>query len=210
MIRRTLIRDLLNRSRIVVRLELREESDPGSLSPGFSVTADLYEAHGTHSGASLHRRECEPDAGGCLHDAVLKAFPKLTPLVALHLSSPTGEPMHAEPNGYYYYRTARRISGGWDDYGQAEREGLTPQEFALRVACSTLRVDSIPLDRISEKELPAAFHKFVNEQRERWQREALAGRAQLLAIPTVEELRGYDVGGHRIKQRSYPSAAVNA
>ncbi len=209
MIRRTLIRDLLNRSRIVVRLELREEGDPGRLSPGFSVTASVYEAHGTHSGESRHRRECEPDSLGCLHDAVLKAFPKLAPLVALHLSSSTGEPMHAEPNGFYYYRTARHLSGGWADYGQAEREGLTIQEFALRVACSTLRVDSIPLDHVSEKELPAAFHKFVNEQRERWQREALAGREQLQTIPTIEEQRGYDIDGCRIKQRSYCQIAVS-
>lgn len=184
MIRRTLTRDLLNRSRVIVRLELREKSDPGTLSPGFSVTGSVYEAHGTHSGESRHRRECEPDSSGCVHDAVLKAFPELTPLVALHLSSPTGEPMHAEANSLYFYRAARGLSSGWtDNYGYAEREGLTPEKYALRAACSTLRVDAIPLAHVSEEELPAAFRKFVDKQRERWQREALAGRELMQALP---------------------------
>jgi hypothetical protein len=41
MIRRTLIRDLANRSRVVVHLELREKNDTGDLSPAFAVTSEV-------------------------------------------------------------------------------------------------------------------------------------------------------------------------
>jgi hypothetical protein len=50
MVSRTLIRDLADRSRVVVHLQLRERGDTGGLSPAFSVTTDRYEPHGTHSG----------------------------------------------------------------------------------------------------------------------------------------------------------------
>jgi hypothetical protein len=209
MISRTLIRDLDDRSRIVVHLGLRERSDAGGLSPMFSVTTDIYEAHGTHSGKSRHLHRREPDCSGCSHDGALRAFPELAPLVDLHLSdSETGEPMHAEANGLYFYRTARGLPGGWsDDYHEAERDGLTVEGYARSVACSILRVDEIPLDDVPGQDLPAAFHQFVDEQRERWQREARSGREQLHAIPTVYELRGYDVEGERVERRSYPNCA---
>jgi hypothetical protein len=209
MVSRTLIRDLADRSRVVVHLQLRERGDPGGLSPAFSVTTDRYDPHGTHSGKSRHRRDRDPDSGGCLHDAALLAFPELVLLVDLHLAdSETGEPMHAEANGLYFYRAARGLLGGWsDDYGHAEREGLTVAGYARRVACSILRVDEIPLDDVAEQDLAAAFHRFVEEQRERWQDEARGGREQLQAIPTIYELRGYDVAGKAIERRSYPNCA---
>ena len=210
MLSRTLIRDLADRSRVVVHLQLRERGDAGELSPAFSVTTDRYEPHGTHSGRARHRRDRDPDAGGCLHDAALLAFPELAPLVDLHLAdSDTGEPMHAEANALYFYRTARGLPGGWsDDYRHAEREGLTVDSYARRVACSILRVDQIPLDDVPEQELAAAFHQFVEDQRERWREEARAGREQLQAIPTIYELRGYDAAGKAIERRSYPNCAA--
>lgn len=210
MLSRTLIRDLADRSRVVVHLELRERGDAGGLSPAFSVTTELYEPHGTHSGRARHRRDRDPDASGCLHDAALNAFPELAPLVDLHLADPdTGEPMHAEANALYFYRTARGLPGGWsDDYRHAEREGLTVDSYARRVACSILRVDQIPLDDVPEQELGAAFHQFVEDQRARWREEARAGREQLEAIPTIYELRGYDAAGKVIERRSYPNCAA--
>ena len=209
MVSRTLIRDLADRSRVVVHLQLRERGDASGLSPTFSVTTDRYERHGTHSGKARHRRDRDPDAGGCLHDAALLAFPELAPLVELHLAdSETGEPMHAEANALYFYRAARGLPGGWsDDYQHAEREGLSTSDYARRVACSILRVDSILLDDVPEQDLTAAFHRFVDDQRERWQDEARAGREQLQAIPTIFELRAYDVAGNAIERRSYPNCA---
>lgn len=209
MIRRTLIRDLPNRSRIVVRLELREATDAGGLSPAFSVTTDTFEAHGTHSGKCRHRRDRDPDACGCDHGAALTAFPELAPLVDLHLAdSESGEPMHAEANALYFYKTARGLPGGWsDDYGHAAREGLSVEQYARRVACSILRLDDIPLDHVAPSELSAAFHALVSDQRSRWRLDAAAGRAQLEAIPTACELRGFDLAGKAIERRSYPNCA---
>jgi hypothetical protein len=209
MVSRTLIRDLADRSRVVVHLQLREREDAGGLSPAFSVTTDRYETHGTLSGKSRHRRDRDPDSGGCQHEAALLAFPELAPLVDLHLADPeTGEPMHAEANALYFYRTARGLPGGWsDDHQHAEREGLTVAGYARRVACSILRADEIPLDDVPEQDLTAAFHQFVNDRRERWQDEARAGREQLQAIPTIFELRGFDVAGKAIERRSYPNCA---
>jgi hypothetical protein len=209
MLSRTLIRDLPDRSRVVVHLQMRERGDAGGLSPTFSVTTDRYEPHGTQSGKARHRRDRDPDSGGCLHDAALLAFPELAPLVDLHLAdSQTGEPMHAEANALYFYRAARGLPGGWsDDHQHAEREGLSASDYALRVACSILRVDEIPLDDVPEQDLAAAFHQFVEDQRERWQDEACAGREQLQAIPTIFELRDYDAAGKAIERRSYPGCA---
>ena len=170
MVSRILIRDLPDRSRVVVHLQLRERADPGGLSPAFSVTTDRYERHGTHSGRSRHHRDRDPDSCGCQHELALLAFPELALLVDLHLAdSETGEPMHAEANGLYFYRTARGLPDGWsDDYRHAAREGLTTEAYARRVACSILRVDEISLEDVPEEDLPAAFHCFVEDQRERW------------------------------------------
>src|SRR5271155_1990717 len=209
MVSRTLIRDLPDRSRVVVHLQLRERGDPSELSPVASITIDRYEPHGTRSGKWRHRRERDPDSCGCQHDVALLAFPELAPLVYLPLAdSETGEPMHAEANALYFYRTARGIPGGWsDDHQHAELAGLTVEACARRVACSMLRTDEIPLDDVAEQDLAADFHQFVEDQRERWRDEARAGRDQLLAIPTIFELRGYDVAGRAIDRRSYPNGA---
>jgi hypothetical protein len=117
--------------------------------------------------------------------------------------------MHAEANGLYFYRTARGLPGGWSDDGQhAELAGLTVEACARRVACSMLRTDEIPLDEVPEHDLAAAFRQFVEDQRERWQDEARAGREQLQAIPTIYELRGYDAAGNAIERRGYPNCAA--
>jgi hypothetical protein len=109
MVSRTLIRDLRDRSRVVVHLQLTERGDPGGLSPVFSVATDRYEPHGTRSGKWRHSRDRDPDSGRCPHDVALLAFPELALLVDLHLAdSETGEPMHAEANGLY--STARRAA----------------------------------------------------------------------------------------------------
>jgi len=63
----------------------------GNERPYFSTTADLY----------VGRRQ-EPEACGCLHKEVIKAFPKLKPLVDIHLADDRGHPMHALANAVYW------------------------------------------------------------------------------------------------------------
>lgn len=174
--RRTLWRDLPYRRYIVVNIEVRE-NDPSGLSDGFSVTGELYEPHGTWSGAAQFRNGREADMGGCIHEAIIDAFVGLKPIVDLHLSDPSGAPMHAEANGWYFYR----------DY---EGQPVDPNHV---VACRHLRVSSIPSGLTREE-----FGAFVDDQRERWAAEAAKARALIESIPTAEELRGYDSFGKSI------------
>jgi hypothetical protein len=145
-------------SYIEAHVELREVEEPGDrftaggLSPGFSVTGEVYDRHGTWSGAARKRNGREEDAGGCVHEEVLRAFPHLEPLVRVHLADPDGTPMHGEANGWYFYSgDARRAEersqyGGnpdnLDDHERAQRalnivgthqlaDELTREEFAL-------------------------------------------------------------------------------
>lgn len=203
MIQRTLIKDLPDRSRIVARLELREEGDRGDLSPAFSVTGDLYESHGTWSGAAQSRNGREADSCGCIHEEITRAFPELEPLIRLHLSDPAGVPMHAEANAYYF-ATDGHLAYELKNYGQeyVERHGT-----GLERAKRTLRVDEIPAGALESRE---AFAAFVDSLRPQWAEEARRGRAMLEAIPELYELRGYDIHGHPIAKVAYKPEEVRA
>ena len=63
----------------------------GNQKPYFSVTANIYRPG-----------ESDIDACGCMHDEILKTWPDLAPVVAMHLSGPDGVPMHFEENGLYH------------------------------------------------------------------------------------------------------------
>lgn len=89
----------------------------GNSHPHFSVTADIYEPGRSH----------DPFACGCMHEEVLIYFPKLAPLVALHLSNADdGEPMHATANGFYWLAGA--VSHHFE---QRYHGGNSPQNFPL-------------------------------------------------------------------------------
>lgn len=65
----------------------------GNRAPYFSLTAiqDRKE-----------RGRWQDDMGGCCHDLILKHYPELADLAALHLSDMDGAPMHAVENGWYW------------------------------------------------------------------------------------------------------------
>lgn len=161
---KTLIRDMPNGDRIVAHLELREalpgeRFDERGLSPSFSATGELYEKRGTWSGAAAQRNGREPATSGCIHEEILRAFPHLESFVALHLSDPSGLPMHAEANGWYWYCGTRTdivrprycgINGDIYAWRLAERnlpdtiEGRV--EYCYQIACEMLRVDEISIE----------------------------------------------------------------
>lgn len=62
-----------------------------SQRPYFSVTAEVWR----------HPNAADIESGGCLHDEVLKLWPRLKPIVDLHLSEDNGVPMHATANSWY-------------------------------------------------------------------------------------------------------------
>lgn len=169
-----LTRDLEDRSHIVAHVRVRVNDR--ELSDGFSVTGSCWEAKGSWSGLRRSRKAAiDPEVSGCIHPAILAAFPTLQGAIELHLSDLDGVPMHAAANGLFYYRAAHGFGDGWtDQYGYALRENLTPAAYAMRTACRLLRVEAIELDTVDPAMLEFAFEEFVTAQRPRWRQEALA------------------------------------
>lgn len=71
----------------------------GKQAPYFSITGEIYSGVVTNDGRFHPTRD---EAGGCIHDEILKVHPDLKPLVDLHLSDMDGVPMHATANGTYW------------------------------------------------------------------------------------------------------------
>lgn len=205
-IKRTLTRDLANGSRLVALIELRKDGDRG-LSGGFSVTGELYEKHGTWTGKAQQLNGREADAGGCIHAELSKAFPKLAPIIALHLSAEDGTPMHALANALYWHEQSAGIIETGNTYGREKDRGETREQYCRRLACETLRVESLPanLDRAAKsarvlalrdginsltaknarKAYRDAFATFVDAQRARWKAEAIDARRAIEAMPVA-------------------------
>lgn len=82
----------------------------GNARPYFSVTGEIS--------TPCERAKGDAQTCGCIHEHILKAFPRLAPLVALHLADDGGAPMHAEANGFYqlagcvYHHFGERYHGG--------------------------------------------------------------------------------------------------
>lgn len=103
---RTVSRDLAGRVFIVADIGLRKlDGNPQSY---WTATAQVYEPHGTWSGRARFNNDREPDSGGACHELILRAWPKLAPIVAMHLSDADGVPMHAYANGVYHLRESDR------------------------------------------------------------------------------------------------------
>lgn len=102
----------------------------GNKRPYFSVTGHIQVPD---------RRDCE--TGGCIHGEILRHWPELAPVVALHLSDDTATPMHSEANGWYWL--AGYYGGAGQQYhGANGSSGKAPEE-CLRIFAEHIRV---PLD----------------------------------------------------------------
>lgn len=82
----------------------------GNARPSFSVTGEVK---------IPGRRDFE--TGGCIHREILRHWPELAPIVALHLSDSDGAPMHAEANGWY--QLAGALGGLGERYHAGNSEG---------------------------------------------------------------------------------------
>ncbi len=126
----------------------------------FSVTATRY---------SRGRWE----SGGCMHDEVLQTWPDLAPLVALHLSTADGVPMHAESNGWYFLAGA---AGGLGEkyHGGSDK---TPAQ-CLEILANHLRVSLDEAHGLVQAQLAGAgrpaFAAYVGACKSRWKVEAEA------------------------------------
>lgn len=139
-------------------------------APYFSVTADVRVP-------GQRVNVC-----GMLHDDVLTAFPDLAPVVALHLSTDDGVPMHAEANGWYWLAGAlgglgERYHGGSGTFGRTPAECLTifaghcriPLDHAQRIA-TVVNTDDHPR---------SAWAALCDSMRDRWHQEAVSAIALL-------------------------------
>ena len=78
--------------RIQVRAELVHRD--GNSNAYFSITGDIIR-HAKNGRKVL-------EAGGCIHEDIIKHFPQLQLLVDIHLADDEGVPMHAYANAAYW------------------------------------------------------------------------------------------------------------
>jgi hypothetical protein len=173
-ITRTLTKDLPDGTRVVAELELRlardgERFDESGLSPGFGVTGEIYEPRSNAKGAARQRQGREPDGWGAIGEELVRYFPKIAPIAALHLSDPDGAPMHAEANGWYWYSS-------YDGKGTHAFPDKRPD---YEIACEYLR---LPAGGIPSPQNRRSFKELVDSQRERWADEAREARELLESL----------------------------
>jgi hypothetical protein len=170
-------RDLPNGDYIEIQAWEGDGSD--GLSAYFAVTCDGWEKRGTWSGrvAALHGREST--FGGSCHDLILSVAPELAPIVAVHLASLNGEPMHAVVNGWYFYSgecstyERARVAAGENLY--SENLKMSDHDRAARAL------------RLGPDELPTGLDKqgfadFAESLKDRWLRDAAAAREVMAAM----------------------------
>lgn len=150
--------------RLLLITAVIRQDDPQGFSDGFSITADLYEPHGTWSGLAQHLNGREPDYCGCLHDEILEFAPELAPLVTVHLAGLDGTPMHARANGWYFYSGKARE---WEESRQ--NEFRTDIRSDLERAADALH---IPVGALPAGMDHDAFEAFCDTLRPVWQAQA--------------------------------------
>ena len=150
----------------------------GNHAPYFSLTGETWRANADGS-RDAQARDCE--SCGCLHETILKAFPKFADLAALHLSDIDGVPMHAESNGWY------NLAGALSDLQFFADHVRVPLDVALGVLQVVTRVwhetratfesdDDSGLacewSKASWQGARAWFHAWIEKQKPRWKMEA--------------------------------------
>lgn len=82
-------------ARLSVNIQLADDCKNGHCD--FSITGDVKATRfGNYRENYL--------TGGCIHDIILRHFPKLKPFIDLHLSDYNGAPMYAVGNGFYHLK----------------------------------------------------------------------------------------------------------
>lgn len=136
----------------------------GNSSPYFAVTAEIY-AQGDRRG--------DPSTCGCCHDEVLKTWPELAPVVALHLADIDGAPMHAEANGLYHL--------GFGPYG-TRNDKIAAEHFRIPEEDVPTLIARIHAVVAENGWYPSEYAKYIAECRPRWKAEADAARVLLQSL----------------------------
>lgn len=86
---------IVGNEHIFVKIRLNDECKNGHQD--FAITGDIYTA-----GKPKINKYCQ--AGGCIHEDILKHFPQFKTFVDLHLCDYKGIPMHPVANGFYHLK----------------------------------------------------------------------------------------------------------
>lgn len=156
----------------VVKVTLDDDCKNGHCD--FSVTAYIYEE--THTGG------WRDIGGGCCHEHILKLWPDLAPLVALHLADQDGTPMHAIANAFYWLAGCAPDGLGTQYHGGSGRDGKTPEDCRriFMDHCRTTEDETAELlTRGIRSQAALQYHLEEMGVCARWQRDAAEGIAMI-------------------------------
>jgi len=130
----------------------------GNQKPYFSLTGRIVE-NGRES------------VCGAIHDEILKAFPLLDDLAALHLSDMDGKPLHSFENGKYWAGFTKWENGNAEILANHFRIGKQRSQDLMYETlvdkCNDIKADT------GEDVLPETlFKEFHDRQLRRWKQEA--------------------------------------
>jgi hypothetical protein len=139
----------------------------GNARPYFSVTGEIFIP------GKRDAKSC-----GCIHEEILRHWPELAPVVALHLSDDSGTPMHAEANGWYWL--AGFYGGAGEQYHGASGSCAKTPEQCLEVFAKHVRVSlgdarewaKVWRGKQFAEDARPAFALWLARQSERFQSEA--------------------------------------
>lgn len=141
----------------------------------FTVSGSLYRKYPNAGGRARKRMGRDSDAGGQITKEIARAFPKLLPVLLVHLAdAETGEPMHALENGWYWYK-------GIEKYGDKPSHSLAAE--VLHIPGHMLPVGLGRQD----------FEHFVEDLRPIWQEQALRAHQVIESLVDGEGVEA--VGG---------------
>lgn len=149
----------------LIRVEAGLHWLQGNAAPYWSVTAAI--------GTPRQLQTGDWQAGGCCHEDVLRHWPELEPVVALHLADDSGVPMHAQANAVYHAGRSPRFGGAGYYDGNADH---------LR---SHLRISADEAAAVMALPTRAAIESFVLDQIPRWRAESEAAHALLVQLGAV-------------------------
>ncbi len=167
-----------------------------STSDVFEVTAGLHHLQGNARPyfsvtGWIGRTKANLHTGGCMHSDILRTWPHLAPIVALHLSDDTGEPMHGLANGWYFL-AGYYPNGAGERYHSGNGTPAAFPEECLQVFADHVRIpfaDALTLAKQWEcaDDWTASkrwFSVWYESQRPRFQSEADAAIALLDTLAT--------------------------
>lgn len=170
-------------------IEAKIEHIGGNRSAHFSLTAWF---------CGKNKDGYKNEFGGCCHDEILAVRPDLKPIADLHLADyPSGAPMYAVENGYYWLAGA--VGGLGERYHGANGSPARTAEQCLDIVGRHFRISKEEAEELAEcvrkaydEELGASASKtpekdakeaamailssFVGVRGIRWEEEAKAGR----------------------------------